>query len=41
MGQKINPNGFRLGVNRAFEANCYAANKKSSTINQYLRGAYI
>ena len=27
MGQKINPNGFRLGVNRDWEAKWYADKK--------------
>ena len=37
MGQKINPNGFRLGVNRDWEAKWYADKNYADTLNEDLR----
>ena len=37
MGQKINPNGFRLGVNRDWEAKWYADKDYADTLNEDLR----
>jgi len=37
MGQKINPNGFRLGVNRGWEAKWYADKNYADTLNEDLR----
>ncbi len=37
MGQKINPNGFRLGVNRDWEAKWYADRGYKETLNEDLR----
>ncbi|CCI81242.1 30S ribosomal protein S3 [Lactobacillus hominis] len=37
MGQKINPNGFRLGVNRDWEAKWYADKDYANTLNEDLR----
>ena len=30
MGQKVNPNGLRLGINKDWEAKWYAGNKDRS-----------
>mgnify|MGYP001382267896 CR=1 FL=1 len=37
MGQKINPNGFRLGINRDWEAKWYADRDYAETLNEDLR----
>ena len=37
MGSKINPIGFRLGVNRDWEAKWYAARGYKETLNEDLR----
>lgn len=37
MGQKINPNGFRLGINRDWEAKWYAGKDYANNLNEDLR----
>ena len=37
MGQKINPNGFRLGVIRDWESKWYADKGYKETLNEDLR----
>ena len=37
MGQKINPNGFRLGVIRNWESKWYADRGYKETLNEDLR----
>ena len=32
MGQKVNPNGFRFGINKAWQSKWYASNKDFSTL---------
>ena len=37
MGQKVNPIGFRLGVNKDWESNWYAGKDYAKTLNKDIK----